>query len=108
MENGKSSCKRECSPPLGMRPRTGHGRIEPCRLAMNGTFLGRGRHYLSIEAVPRGQAGPASDRPPGDFAMTRSAVRRTVATFLFLLLSLTALAAAAPLRSVTGPKARPA
>src|SRR5436305_552038 len=41
--------------------------------------------------------------------MTRSAVRRTVASFLFLLLvSLTALAAAAPLRSVTGPKARPA
>src|SRR5436305_10453480 len=41
--------------------------------------------------------------------MTRSAVRRTVASFLFLLLvSLTALAAAAPLRSATGPKARPA
>ena len=41
--------------------------------------------------------------------MTRSVLRRTVASFLFLLLvSLTALAAAAPLRSVTGPKARPA
>ena len=40
--------------------------------------------------------------------MTRSALRRTVASFLLLLLSLTALAAAAPLRSVTGPKARPA
>jgi len=39
--------------------------------------------------------------------MTRSAVRRTVASFLFLLFSLTALAAAAPLRSVTGLKARP-
>ncbi len=37
--------------------------------------------------------------------MTRSAVRRTVATFLFLLLSFTALAAAAPPRSATGPKA---
>src|SRR5436305_54645 len=40
--------------------------------------------------------------------MTRSAVRRTVVSFLFLLLSLAALAAAAPLRSVTGAKARPA
>ena len=40
--------------------------------------------------------------------MTCSALRRTVASFLFLLLSLAALAAAAPPRSVTGPKARPA
>ncbi|HYX26814.1 MAG TPA: hypothetical protein VFC23_21860 [Thermoanaerobaculia bacterium] len=56
--------------------------------------------------MPRGQAGPARDRLQGDFAMTRFALRRTVATFLFLLLSLTALATAAPLRSVTGPKAR--
>ena len=39
--------------------------------------------------------------------MTRSAVRRTVASFLFLLLSLTALANAAPAWSATGPKARP-
>ncbi|HEX3554467.1 MAG TPA: hypothetical protein VIA62_14685 [Thermoanaerobaculia bacterium] len=39
--------------------------------------------------------------------MTRSAVRRTVASFLFLLLSLAALAAAAPTRSAPGPKARP-
>ncbi|MBW8877276.1 MAG: hypothetical protein JF614_20115 [Acidobacteria bacterium] len=39
--------------------------------------------------------------------MTRSALRRTVATFLFLLLSLTALAAAAPPRLAAGPKAGP-
>ncbi|HEX3554468.1 MAG TPA: hypothetical protein VIA62_14690 [Thermoanaerobaculia bacterium] len=38
--------------------------------------------------------------------MTRSAVRRTVASFLFLLLSLSALATAAPPRSAPGPKAR--
>lgn len=37
--------------------------------------------------------------------MTRSALRRTAASFLFLLLSLTALAAAAPARSAAGPKA---
>jgi hypothetical protein len=70
---------------------------------MNGVFFGRGRHYLSIEAVPRGQAGPVRDRREGDFAMTRSALRRTVASFLFLLLSLAALAAAAPDRSTTAP-----
>ena len=39
--------------------------------------------------------------------MTRSALRRTSASFLFLLLSLTTLAAAAPARSAAGPKARP-
>lgn len=39
--------------------------------------------------------------------MTRSAVRRTFASFLLLLLSLSALAAAAPSRSAAGPKARP-
>lgn len=37
--------------------------------------------------------------------MTRSALRRTVVSFLFFLLSLTALAAAAPLRSC--PKTEP-
>ncbi len=39
--------------------------------------------------------------------MTRSALRRTVVSFLFPLLSLAALATAAPTWSATGPKARP-
>jgi len=37
--------------------------------------------------------------------MTRSALRRTVASFLFLLLSLTALGTAAPARPTAGPAA---
>lgn len=38
--------------------------------------------------------------------MNRSALRRTSASFLFLLLSLTALAAAVPARSVAGLRVR--
>ena len=38
--------------------------------------------------------------------MNRSALRRTAVSFLFLLLSLSALAAAAPPRLAAGPKAR--
>lgn len=37
--------------------------------------------------------------------MTRSTLRRTVASFLFLLLSLTALAAATPVQPIAGPMA---
>jgi hypothetical protein len=72
---------------------------------MNGVFFGRGRHYFFIEAVPRGQVGPERDRREGDFAMTRSALRRTAVSFLFLLLSLTALASAAPVRPTARPMA---